>query len=87
MIFLLKIDIFLLYANNIRFLSKISKNCTMYMQKCQTFIFQRLFSEFDYLYYFQSYVVIKCCKRDETYCTIIASLSKSYDFMKVLNYR
>ena len=38
-----------------------------FMRKCQTFIFKRLFSEFDYLFFFWSYVVTKCCKRDETY--------------------
>ena len=46
----------------------------LFIRKCQTFIFQILFSEFDYLYHFWSYVVIKCCKRDELYCRFTFSL-------------
>ena len=46
----------------------------LFIRKCQTFIFQKLFSEFDYLYYFWNYVVMKCCKRDESYCMIFKYL-------------
>ena len=59
------------------------------MKKCQTFIFQRLFSEFDYFCYFLSYVVIKCCKRDESYCrnvfrSLFRSLFLEYKFKRFL---
>ena len=50
----------------------LSKNLEeSFIRKCQTFIFQQLFSEFDYLYYFWSYFVMKCCKRDKSYCNSI----------------
>ena len=39
--------------------------------KCISIIFQKLFSEFNYLYYFFGYVVIKYFKREKSYCIYV----------------
>ena len=46
----------------------VKKSWESHIIKCINTIFQELFSEFNYLYYFLSYVLIKCYKRDESYC-------------------
>ena len=46
----------------------VKKSGESHIIKCINAIFQELFSEFNYPYYFFIYVLMKCCKRDESYC-------------------
>ena len=43
-------------------------------EKMSDIYLSEIFSEFDYLYYFLSYIVIRCYKRDESY-VVCRSLS------------
>ena len=46
----------------------VKKSWKSHIKKCINTIFQELFSEFNYLYYFLSYAVMYCCIRKKTYC-------------------
>ena len=46
----------------------VKKSWELHIIKCISIIFQELFSEFNYLYYFLSYVVIEYFKREKSYC-------------------
>ena len=47
----------------------VKKSQELHIIKCITISFKELFSEFNYLYYFLSYVVIEYYKREKSYCT------------------
>ena len=67
--YVLNTKIFSMYVRKGSF--SLKKSLKLFIRNCKTFIFQRLFSEFDYLNYFLSYIVNKCCKRDESYCILV----------------